>query len=55
MYIRDASENLYSISEGGMVKRFLQKYKLDKRPWSVAIIFICITWLPLLIFNLDFK
>ena len=51
MYNHDNSADFYSISEGGLVQRILQKWKIEKRPWHVAILFICITWLPLFIFN----
>jgi hypothetical protein len=51
MNIDDHSEDFYSISEGGLFQRLLKKWKIEKRPWKVAIIFICVTWVPLFIFN----
>jgi hypothetical protein len=49
MDTNQSSPDFFSISEGGPVHQAQKKMHLDKNKRTLVIVFLCITWLPLLI------
>ena len=45
----DFSPETFSLIEGGPIHKLLVKLNMDQHRWKLALIFLCITWLPLVV------
>jgi hypothetical protein len=51
MKATEDNEEKFSLTEYGFITLVLKKFKIDQKRWILAILVLCLSWLPLVIFT----